>query len=209
GGERADVHLVDHRAVQGAAAPAAVGPAEGGMIIGAAGALDAERLARGARVGQELAVIQPEPVVDAGRHVGYVRAPPSGAAAGVLLSHRVALPGDLDVDPPRSRGPDAERGHRMLPSARSWNSSSQTRSGMSSATGSRLVSSSRGGRRPACLTPVNTSRQCSSGSGRAVSAQPPRRRRPAGSRVTTVTAWPPRRKANAWPAAGPSAASGV
>src|SRR5579864_6362477 len=98
------MQFIDDRAVQRAAPPAAVGPAEGGVVVGAARAVDAERLARGARIGQRLAAVEPEAVVDAGRHVGDVRAPPSSVGPAVLLAHRVAPPGRLYLEVARGRG---------------------------------------------------------------------------------------------------------
>ena len=115
GGKGADVQFVDHRAVQRAAAPPLVRPAEGGVIVGAAQALDAERLPQRTRIRQRLAVVQPEPVVDADRHVGHVRAPPARA---ILLAHRIPLARDLYLGLTRDRRPDTEGGQREPPSAR-------------------------------------------------------------------------------------------
>jgi hypothetical protein len=116
-GERAEMQLVDHRSVQRPAPPARVRPAECGVVIGAAQPLDAERLPQRPGVWQHLAVIEPEAVVDAAGHVRHVRAPPAGAAPGRLLVHRIAPPGDLDLDLTGRRGPHAERPHQALPPA--------------------------------------------------------------------------------------------
>ncbi len=118
-GERADVQLVDHRSVQRPAPPARVGPAERGVIIGAAQPLDAERLPQRPRVGQHLTAVDAEAVVDAGRHVRHLRAPPAGARpGGGLQAHRIAPPRDLHLDLAGSgRRPHAERAHQEFPSA--------------------------------------------------------------------------------------------
>src|SRR6185437_13510906 len=211
-GERAQVQLVDHRPVQRRAPPAAVAPAEGGMVIAAAHPLRAERLPRGTRVRQRRPAVQPERVIGPAGCVTHVSLPPAGRCR---RAHGVPVPQRLHLDPPRGGRPDPEGGHATPPGCGAGpvpGPPAAGRPGTSSATGNRLVRLDSSGRGPAWVTPVSTSRHGPGGTGNTVSAQPPRRRSPPVSLVATVTAAPPagapRRNDTACPAAGPSASSG-
>src|SRR5262249_38269443 len=141
--------------------------------------------------------VEPEGVVRPGTGV-HLSLPPSRAIPG---QQRVNPSGGLDFDPVRGWCPHAEEGHYSP--------------GTSNATGNRHVSSESGTRCPEYLEPVSTSPHplagigCPVGMGSTVSAQPPRLRRPTGRRVAIVIAWPPRANATTWPAAEPTAVSGV
>ena len=63
--ERADVQLVDDRACEVDAVPVRVGPAEVRRIPQPGGAVDAEGLPRGPRVGTGIAAVETERVVGA------------------------------------------------------------------------------------------------------------------------------------------------
>ncbi len=115
-GERADVHLVDHRTAQRPAPPALVGPAERGVIVAAAQPVAAVRLPRRAWVGQQRPAVQPEPVVGAGRRAWHAGFPPAGRPGRAHRQHLLRAAGqarmpDLYLDRPDGRGPQPEHAH--------------------------------------------------------------------------------------------------
>ena len=189
-GERADVQLVDHRAAHRRPAPLGVAPAEGGVIVGPARPVRA-RKAGAASAGQD----------EGRRRQGGTRSQfPRAPAPPPPTSRPGPAPG-----PSRPPG----RSPRRLP-VRPWAPTRSARSSMS------LDPPARGARRAAAASVRTTARhrpgarrrsagppRSPPGNRSAVSRQPPARRSQTGSRVTTVTARPPRRKAVTCAAAGP------
>src|SRR5581483_2329795 len=167
--------------------PVLVGPRERLVVVDAARAGEAMRLAQRPGVGEGIAAVDAERVVG-GRRVDV---PPAGAAG--IARHGVAGAAGVQLDFAGVRRPDAELGHG---------------SGTRRATGRARVRSASFGSAPVCVVPVSTSRQRVPGRWSVVVCQPPLPCRPAGSRVATVTACP-RAKAMTWVFAGPSAVSGM
>ena len=181
-GERAGVQLVDHRAADGARRATGRRPSRRRRGDGAAGAVRSVRLARRAGIGERLAAVQPERVVGPG---GERPHPPSTILAARPRPADIGTPPAhyLDLDPAGFRRPHVEYGHSP-----SGNEVLALRDKQRN--GPRPVSTVIGTAGPWCTAPVSRSAHAPAGNGSAVSPQPPRRRRPTGSRVTTVTACP-------------------
>ena len=101
--ERADVQLVDRRAVQLDAGPVAVGPAVPGGVEQRAGGVHPVRLPPAARIGQRIVVVHLERV-PAVAHLGQLRPPAVGVPA--QLDHPAAVGVQVHPDAFGGRCPD-------------------------------------------------------------------------------------------------------
>ena len=201
-GESTDVQFVDHRARQRTAPPASIGPVESGVVVALTRTGRSGWLPRRAGIRQQVAAVQPEPVTRIWSRVGIRDGPPATGGRGHLVH---GCPQISAVTCLAAGRPHPELGHAVAAASSSPCTSSAT--GSSAVTSASL---SRLRRAPVARNSAPVSRSCQRPAGTAstVSRQPPDRRRPPGSLVATVTAWPARQNATTCEAAEPLTCNG-